>query len=63
MQNVAMPRAGKHTRCACYQPDGGLFNNTIGLDAAKGGALFTFGTNDVIGNTTNGAFTGTASLQ
>jgi hypothetical protein len=40
-----------------------VFGNTIGLDAADGAALYTFGTNNVNGNTTNGAFTGTAALQ
>ena len=40
-----------------------VFNNTIGLDTANGGALFTYGNNRVNGNATNGAFTGTAGLQ
>jgi hypothetical protein len=40
-----------------------VFNNTIGLDTASGGALFTYGNNRVNGNATNGAFTGAAGLQ
>jgi hypothetical protein len=40
-----------------------VFKNTVGLDAAGGGTLFTYGNNRVNGNTTNGAFTGTAALQ
>jgi len=40
-----------------------VFNNTIGLDSASGGALYTYGNNSVNGNTTNGSFTGTAALQ
>jgi hypothetical protein len=40
-----------------------VFNNTIGLDTANGGTLYTYGNNRVNGNTTNGAFTGTAALQ
>jgi hypothetical protein len=40
-----------------------VFNNTVGLDTANGGGLYTYGNNRVNGNTTNGAFTGTAGLQ
>jgi hypothetical protein len=40
-----------------------VFGNAIGLDAVNGGTLFTYGNNSVNGNTTNGAFTGTAGLQ
>ena len=40
-----------------------MFDNTIGLDAANGGALFTYGNNSVNGNVTNEAFTGTVGLQ
>jgi hypothetical protein len=40
-----------------------VYGNAIGLDAASGGALYTYGNNSVNGNTTNGAFTGTAALQ
>jgi hypothetical protein len=40
-----------------------VFNNSIGLDAASGGTLYTYGNNSVNGNKTNGAFTGTAGLQ
>jgi len=40
-----------------------VYGNAIGLDAASGGTLFTYGNNSVNGNATNGAFTGTAGLQ
>jgi hypothetical protein len=40
-----------------------IFNNTVGLDTVNGGALYTYGNNRVNGNTTNGAFTGSAGLQ
>jgi Periplasmic copper-binding protein (NosD) len=40
-----------------------VFNNTIGLETAGGGTLYTYGNNRVNGNATNGAFTGTAALQ
>jgi hypothetical protein len=40
-----------------------VYGNAIGLDAANGGAPFTYGNNSVNGNTTNGAFTGTVGLQ
>ena len=40
-----------------------VFNNTVGLDTTGGGTLYTYGNNSVNGNTTNGAFTGTAALQ
>jgi len=40
-----------------------VFNNTVGLDTANGGTLYTYGNNSVNGNTTNGAFTGTVGLQ
>jgi hypothetical protein len=40
-----------------------VFNNTIGLDTADGGTLYTYGNNSVNGNKTNGTFTGTAGLQ
>jgi hypothetical protein len=40
-----------------------VFNNTVGLDATGGGTLYTYGNNSVNGNTTNGAFTGSAGLQ
>jgi hypothetical protein len=40
-----------------------VYGNAIGLDAANGGTLYTYGNNSVNGNTTNGAFTGTAGLQ
>jgi len=40
-----------------------VYGNAIGLDAASGGTLFTYGNNSVNGNTTNGAFTGTVGLQ
>jgi hypothetical protein len=39
------------------------FNNTIGLDAANGGTLHTYGNYSVNGNATNRAFTGTATQQ
>jgi len=37
--------------------------NAIGLDAAGGAALVSYGNNSVAGNTTNGAFTATVGLQ
>jgi Right handed beta helix region len=40
-----------------------VYGNNVGLDTANGGTLFTYGNNSVNGNATNGAFTGTASLQ
>jgi hypothetical protein len=40
-----------------------VYGNAIGLDAANGGTLYTYGNNSVNGNATNGAFTGTAGLQ
>jgi hypothetical protein len=40
-----------------------VYGNAIGLDTTGGGALYTYGNNSVNGNTTNGAFTGTAGLQ
>ncbi len=40
-----------------------IFNNTTGLERVSGGKLLTAGTNTVIGNATNGAFTGTAGQQ
>jgi hypothetical protein len=40
-----------------------VYGNAVGLDAAGGGTLYTYGNNSVNGNTTNGAFTGTAALQ
>jgi hypothetical protein len=40
-----------------------VVDNAIGLDAASGGALYSYGTNSVAGNTTNGTFTGTVGLQ
>jgi len=40
-----------------------IFNNTTGLDSVNGGRILTSGYNTVIGNTTNGAFTGTETLQ
>jgi hypothetical protein len=40
-----------------------VYGNAIGLDAASGGTLYTYGNNSVNGNKTNGAFTGTVGLQ
>jgi hypothetical protein len=40
-----------------------VFDNGVGLDAASGGGLVSYGNNSVAGNTTNGAFTATVGLQ
>jgi hypothetical protein len=40
-----------------------VFDNGIGLDAASGAGLISYGNNSVAGNTTNGAFTATVSQQ
>jgi hypothetical protein len=40
-----------------------LYANAIGIQAAGGGALLTYGNNQVTGNAANGSFTGTASLH
>ena len=40
-----------------------VFKNGIGLDAASGAGLVSYGNNSVAGNTTNGAFTATVSQQ
>ena len=40
-----------------------VFDNATGLETANGGRLLTAGNNTVIGNTTNGAFTGTVPPQ
>jgi hypothetical protein len=40
-----------------------VYGNAIGLYTGGGGALYSYGNNSVAGNSTNGAFTGTAGLQ
>jgi hypothetical protein len=40
-----------------------VVDNAIGLDAASGGGLVSYGNNSVAGNATNGAFTATVSQQ
>jgi hypothetical protein len=40
-----------------------LYANAIGIQAAGGASLLTYGNNQVTGNASNGSFTGTASLQ
>ncbi|MGO9594531.1 MAG: hypothetical protein ACLPZ0_12660 [Steroidobacteraceae bacterium] len=40
-----------------------IFNNGTGLFTTGGGVLFSYGTNSVNGNTTNGTFTGTVGLK
>jgi hypothetical protein len=40
-----------------------IFDNSTGLHTGNGGAIYTYGTNSVNGNATNGAFTGTVGLQ
>jgi pro-kumamolisin-like protein/List-Bact-rpt repeat protein len=40
-----------------------LYANAIGIQAAGGASLLTYGNNQVTGNVSNGSFTGTASLQ
>jgi hypothetical protein len=40
-----------------------VLGNAVGLDAASGGGLVSYGNNSVAGNTTNGAFTATVSQQ
>jgi len=40
-----------------------VFKNAIGLDAAGGAALVSYGNNSVAGNTTNGAFTAAVSQE
>jgi hypothetical protein len=37
--------------------------NGIGVTATSGGAILTFGNNEIAGNGSNGSFTGTATLQ
>ncbi len=40
-----------------------IYNNAIGIQAAGGGSLLSYGNNQVTRNATNGSFTGTAGLQ
>jgi hypothetical protein len=41
-----------------------ITQNNVGLSATNGGALFTYGNNEIHGNfTTTGAFTSTLPLQ
>jgi hypothetical protein len=40
-----------------------LRGNAIGIQAASGASLLSYGNNDVTGNASNGSFTGPASLQ
>jgi len=40
-----------------------VFNNTTGLTTRTSGAIYSYGTNSLIGNGTNGAFTGTLAMQ
>jgi hypothetical protein len=40
-----------------------VFNNTTGLNTSNGGTIYSYGTNSVNGNATNGAFTGAIGLQ
>ena len=40
-----------------------IFDNATGLHTSSGGALYTYGTNSLNGNATNGAFTGTLGLR
>jgi hypothetical protein len=40
-----------------------VFSNTTGLTTSASGTIYSYGTNSVNGNTTNGAFTGTVALK
>jgi hypothetical protein len=40
-----------------------VFDNTTGLHTSGGGTLYSYGTNSINGNSTNGAFTGTIGQQ
>jgi hypothetical protein len=40
-----------------------VFDNGVGLDAASGAGLVSYGNNSIAGNTTNGAFTATVGQQ
>jgi hypothetical protein len=40
-----------------------FYDNAIGIQAAGGAGLVSYGNNQVTGNASNGSFTGSASLQ
>lgn len=40
-----------------------IFNNTTGLSVSGGGVIYSYGTNSLNGNGTNGAFTGTIAMK
>ena len=40
-----------------------VFNNSTGLYPKNDGTLYSYGTNSINGNTSNGSFTGTVGLQ
>jgi hypothetical protein len=40
-----------------------VIGNGTGVAAVNGATITTFGTNEIIGNASNGSFTGTAALQ
>jgi hypothetical protein len=61
--NVAAGLFAAGSNAGLLARNSSVYGNGVGLDAASGGGLVSYGNNSVAGNSTNGAFTATVSQQ